>query len=76
MSTVKITSLITILILVVVFTLQNTEQVEITFLLWHISLSRALMLFLVFTLGLLTGFVLHMLQHEAKANSKDKLLSN
>lgn len=76
MSTVKITSLITILILVVVFTLQNTEQVEITFLLWHLSLSRALMLFLVFTLGLLTGFVLRMLQHEVKDNSKDKLLSD
>lgn len=60
MNKVKISALMTILLLVVVFTLQNTEQVEIKFLLWQLSLSRSLMLFLVFALGMLSGFVLGM----------------
>ncbi len=64
MNKVKIISLMAILILVVIFTLQNTELVEIKFLLWQISLSRSLMLFLVFTLGMLTGFVLSMLKKD------------
>ncbi len=68
MSKIKILLLMVILLLVVVFTLQNTEQVDIKFLLWHLSLSRSLMLFLVFTLGVLTGFVLSMRKPEKKGD--------
>ncbi|MBU0682019.1 MAG: LapA family protein [Proteobacteria bacterium] len=74
MSKVKITLLMVILILVVVFTLQNTEQVDIKFLLWHLSLSRALMLFLVFTVGMLTGFVLNMLKTEGKNDTEPDII--
>lgn len=45
--------------LVVLFTLQNTEIVEITLLLWTVSMSRAVMIFLVFLIGLLSGWLLH-----------------
>lgn len=44
-----------LLILVVVFTLQNSEVVNINFLFWSFSLSRALMIFLVFITGILLG---------------------
>jgi uncharacterized integral membrane protein len=46
-----------LLLLVVVFTLQNTEVIPIRFLFWDISLSRALMLFLVLAIGILIGFM-------------------
>ena len=44
-----------LLILVVLFTLQNTETVPISFLFWEFRISRALMIFLVFVIGVLAG---------------------
>ena len=44
-----------LVLLVVVFTLQNTEVVNIQFLFWSFSLSRALMIFVVFGAGVLIG---------------------
>ena len=44
-----------LLILVVLFTLQNTETVPISFLFWEFHVSRALMIFVVFTIGVLVG---------------------
>lgn len=46
-----------LLLLVVIFTLQNTEVIAIRFLFWDLSLSRALMLFLVLAVGILIGFL-------------------
>jgi len=44
-----------LLILVVLFTLQNTETVPISFLFWEFHISRALMIFMVFVIGVLAG---------------------
>ena len=44
-----------LLILVVLFTLQNTETVPISFLFWEFHISRALMIFIVFVIGVLAG---------------------
>ena len=52
----KITGIMVLLLLVVIFTLQNTEIVSLQFLLWNFSLSRALMFFLILTIGILVGF--------------------
>ncbi|OIP50774.1 MAG: hypothetical protein COX17_10935 [Deltaproteobacteria bacterium CG23_combo_of_CG06-09_8_20_14_all_60_8] len=54
---VKIATGMALLLLVVIFTLQNTELIVIQFLFWHFSLSRALMLFLVLAVGILIGFM-------------------
>lgn len=43
---------------VMMFSLQNTEVVEIRFLFWQFSLSRALMIFLVLGIGFLIGWFL------------------
>ena len=43
--------------LVLVFVLQNTDRVEVKFLLWTISLSRALILLLTFLIGLAAGWL-------------------
>jgi len=44
-----------LLVLVVLFTLQNTETVPISFLFWEFRISRALMIFMVFVIGVLVG---------------------
>lgn len=46
-----------LLVLVVVFMLQNTAVVNLRFLFWQLSLSQALLLFLVFTSGLAVGLL-------------------
>ncbi len=44
-----------LLILVVLFTLQNTETVPISFLFWEFRISRALMILMIFVVGVLVG---------------------
>ncbi len=46
-----------LLILVALFILQNTETVPISFLFWEFRISRALMIFMVFVIGVLVGLV-------------------
>jgi len=45
--------------LAVTFIAQNTQVAELHFLVWTLAMSRALLLFLVLTIGVLTGWVLH-----------------
>ncbi|PIQ95387.1 MAG: hypothetical protein COV67_15180 [Nitrospinae bacterium CG11_big_fil_rev_8_21_14_0_20_56_8] len=49
---------LTLLFLVVIFTLQNTEVVPISFLFWNFEVSRALMIFIVLGIGILVGWFL------------------
>jgi uncharacterized integral membrane protein len=44
--------------LVVIFVLQNTRVVEVRFLFWTISMSRALMLFGTLAIGFIGGWLL------------------
>ena len=44
--------------LVVIFVLQNTQVVEVRFLFWTLSMSRALMLFGTLVIGLIGGWLL------------------
>lgn len=62
----KITLLIALLLCVVLFTLQNTETVNIKFFLWDLTLSRALMIFLVFSVGTLLGLIMGSVQAKGK----------
>lgn len=43
---------------VLIFVVQNTEVVEFRFLLWRLSMSRALMLFGVLAIGIVAGWLL------------------
>ena len=47
-----------ILAAVFLFVLQNMQIVEVKFLLWTITLSRALILFITFAVGLIGGYIL------------------
>ena len=44
--------------LIVLFVLQNTEMVEVKFLIWKVTMSRALMLLATFLVGVVSAFVL------------------
>jgi uncharacterized integral membrane protein len=44
--------------LIVLFTLQNAEVVELRFLFWKLSASRAVMIFSVLAVGIVLGWIL------------------
>jgi uncharacterized integral membrane protein len=53
--------------LIVIFVVQNTTVVDIRFLFWGFSLSRALMVLIVMLIGIATGWLLHSYaQHRRK----------
>lgn len=45
--------------LVVLFIIQNVVVVEIRFLFWSVAMSRALLMFLLLTVGIIIGWSLH-----------------
>jgi lipopolysaccharide assembly protein A len=47
-------------VLLITFTLQNAEVVELRFLVWTLSLSRALLIFSVIVMGMVLGWILRM----------------
>ena len=53
----KVVFALILVLLVVVFTLQNTEVVEINFVFWHFAMSRALLIFIVLGVGILIGLL-------------------
>ena len=42
-----------------VFIIQNITSVDLTFLFWTLSMSRALLMFLILSLGFILGWLLH-----------------
>lgn len=50
---------ISLVILLLVFIMQNITVVEIRFLFWQLSVSRALMFFILLVLGVAIGWLLH-----------------
>lgn len=65
------TKLIVTLVLVglaVVFIVQNAAVVDIRFLFWKMSMSRALFMFFMLAVGIVTGWILHSyLMHKKEA---------
>ena len=56
------TKLVVTLVLVglaVVFIVQNATVVDIRFLFWKLSMSRALFMFIMLAIGIVTGWILH-----------------
>ncbi len=49
---------IAIVALFAVFTFQNLVTVEVTFLIWAVQLPRAILVFVVFALGAVLGWIL------------------
>jgi len=47
-----------LLLLVAIFTAQNAAVVTISFFFWEVTISRALMIFFVLAIGIITGLIL------------------
>lgn len=45
--------------LAVIFVIQNVAVVEISFMTWHISMSRSLLIFFILAIGILIGWLMH-----------------
>jgi len=48
---------LTLLVLVIVFVIQNAVAVDIRFLVWKISMSRSLVILIVFAIGVAIGWI-------------------
>jgi len=55
---VKNVIFVCLIVLVLIFVVQNTEVVEFRFLVWTVSMSRALMLFGTLAIGFVAGWML------------------
>lgn len=55
---IRLISALLLLLLILIFTVQNATVITISFLFWKFSVSRGLMIFFVFLAGLLSGWSL------------------
>lgn len=55
--------------LIVLFTLQNAEIVELHFLWWKWSMPRAVMTFIVLTIGIIIGWILSTWMHHKRSQA-------
>ena len=61
--------------MVVLFIIQNVTVVELRFLFWTLSMSRALLMFLILSIGIILGWLLHSYFHRIKTvNMQNKSL--
>ena len=63
---------ICLIAVVLVFVVQNTQVVEFRFLVWTISLSRALMLFGALAIGVVAGWLLRVPKQKNEQQGKSK----
>jgi uncharacterized integral membrane protein len=73
MKKVKIILIITILLIALVVSLQNTDTVETKFLLATVTMPRVLLLLLTFTLGLVAGLIIASIILRKPAKLKEKI---
>ena len=55
----KLITALGLLGLLVIFSIQNAEELQVRFLFWTLTTRRALMLFIVLVVGIVLGWVLH-----------------
>lgn len=61
-------AILVLIVLVVIFIFQNIEMVKVSFLIWEMSLPRALMIFITLVIGVVVGY----LSNRGKPVSKKK----
>lgn len=68
----KLIASITLAGLAIVFIIQNVAVVELTFLFWTLSMSMTLAMFLIFSLGMITGWLLRGTFSRRKSRTHNK----
>ena len=61
-----------LIVVVLIFVVQNTQVVEFRFLVWTISISRALMLFGALAIGFIAGWLLTLPKSKKEQLDKSK----
>lgn len=56
---IKMYITLALLLLIVIFTVQNAAVVTVNFLLWKLEISRALLIFFVLVIGIIVGWISH-----------------
>jgi len=56
---IKMYVTLTLLLLIVIFTVQNAAVVTVNFLFWKLDISRALLIFFVLVMGVIIGWISH-----------------
>ncbi|OGW17709.1 MAG: hypothetical protein A3G93_02030 [Nitrospinae bacterium RIFCSPLOWO2_12_FULL_45_22] len=64
----RLIAILTFLVLLMIFTIQNSQTIELNFFFWHFPIPLAILYFVVFILGLLTGLLLNKI-YRPKAKS-------
>ena len=54
----KLFLILAVICLAVIFVIQNVRVVELTFFFWTLSMSRALLIFLILSIGIILGWLL------------------
>ena len=54
----KIAIIIVLAVFLIIFVLQNTENVGVNLLFWEVNIPRALLLFICFAIGLIIGLII------------------
>jgi uncharacterized integral membrane protein len=65
----RLLSILVIAVLASIFVLQNAAAVEVNFLTWTISMSRALLILFTLAIGLVLGWLLHSYSAYRKSRS-------
>ena len=70
---IKFYSGLLLLVFVIIFVVQNTEMVNIQFLLWKLTMPRSFMILTVLTIGILVGWLIagHFCKAHHDARNKD-----
>ncbi|PIW70127.1 MAG: DUF1049 domain-containing protein [Ignavibacteriales bacterium CG12_big_fil_rev_8_21_14_0_65_30_8] len=71
----KIISILTLIILVVIFITQNVTVVEVNLFFWQITISRALLIFITLLIGFLLGWFIKSYLNYKKTQT-DKPIEN
>jgi uncharacterized membrane protein YciS (DUF1049 family) len=66
----KLILLLALATLALVFMAQNASTVAVRFLIWHLSMSISLFVFLLFALGAVVGWLLHSYSQHRRGKEK------
>ncbi|MDP2647091.1 MAG: LapA family protein [Desulfobacterales bacterium] len=56
----RLTAMLVLICLVLIFVFQNIDTITLSFLIWDVSMPRALMLFITLTVGVVIGILARM----------------
>ena len=70
---IKMTISLVVMLLTIIFTMQNVDAVSIRFLVWERTVPLALLIFMIFSCGLLGGYLLGSLTVVSRKKKSKKL---